>query len=163
MYAPLTFARSAAVDPGVTVVATTLRNYYARYAADSTEKRAHLIMEPLAALTRDNASDMYLRDVYVDTASDLPVRVTYTGRDDVNFAVDYAVVQDHWSVSHASYSRAFFGPFRIGRVSVNVDVVLDSIMFPNTPHDAQLTTAPISAPTPGPSKRSRVTLPPSGS
>ena len=73
-YAPITFSAPHATTPGVTVVATTLRNYYAHYAEDSTDTKAHLIMEPLRALTTNNNSDFYLHEVYIDTAINLPLR-----------------------------------------------------------------------------------------
>jgi hypothetical protein len=159
-YAPITFAPPPAPAPGVAVVATTLRNYYAHYAADSTDSRAHLIMDPLKALTQNNASDFYLHDLYIDTATDLPLRVTYTGRDDITFTLDYARVQDHWLVSHATYARTFFGPFRIGRTSLTVDVVFDKFTFPALPSDRNVLTSPALPPAPESSRRSNASLAP---
>jgi len=159
-YAPITFAPPQAAAPGVTVVATTLRNYYAHYAEDSTEARAHLIMDPLKALTQNNTSDFYLHDLYIDTATDLPLRVTYTGRDDIEFTLDYAIVQSHWLIRHATYARTFFGPFRIGRTSIKVDVVFDNFTFPQKPADRILLTSPAVAPPSESSRRSNATLTP---
>jgi hypothetical protein len=99
MDSPITFAPPSASSESVTVVVTTLRNYYARYADDSTEGRAHIIMDPLPALTRGNPSTFYLRDVYVDTATQLPTKVTYRGSE-ADFDVDYAIDGDRWLVNH---------------------------------------------------------------
>jgi hypothetical protein len=146
-YAPMTFEAPAATTPGVAVVATTLRNYYARYADDSTDERAHLILTPLKALTQNNTSDFYIHDVYIDTATELPLSVTYTGHDDVTFTIDYTTVQTHWLVRHIFYTRTFFAPFHIGLTKFSVDASFDDFTFPSTPADPKLAEPP---PTPSP-------------
>ncbi len=143
-FAPITFDAPRATTPGVTVVSTTLRNYYARYADDSTETKAHLIMDPLKALTTGNKSDFYIHELYVDTSTYLPTRVTYTGHDEVEFTLDYVTVQNHWLVSHVFYTRTFFAPFHIGRTKFTVDSTFDTFAFPTTPADPNL--LPTSAP-----------------
>jgi hypothetical protein len=151
-YEPITFSAPRATTPGVNVVATTLRNYYARYADDSTDTKAHLIMQPLKALTTNNTSDFYIRELYVDTATNLPTRVTYTGHDDVEFSVDYTTVQTHWLVSHVYYTRTFFAPFHIGQTHFTVNATFDDFTFPQTPADPKLLASPepVPAPTPAP-------------
>lgn len=146
MYAPITFEAPRSSTPGVTVVATTLRNYYARYADDSTEAKAHLVMDPLKALTQGNNSDFYIHELYVDTATNLPSRVTYTGRDEVEFTVDYATVEQHWLVSHVFYTRTIFAPFKIGRTRFSVDATFDNFSFPPIPADEKLLPTPAPAP-----------------
>jgi hypothetical protein len=145
-FAPITFEAPHPTTPGVTVVATTLRNYYARYADDSTDAKAHLIMDPLKALTRNNNSDFYIHELYVDTATNLPLRVTYTGHDDVEFTVDYTTVQNHWLVSHVFYTRTFFAPLHIGQTRFSVDATFDGFTFPQTPADPRLLPSPTPAP-----------------
>jgi hypothetical protein len=147
-FAPITFEEPRATSAGVTVVATTLRNYYARYADDSTDTKAHLIMDPLKALTRNNTSDFYIHELYIDTATDLPLSVTYTGHDDIVFTVDYTTVDTHWLVSHVFYTRTFFAPFHIGATKFTVDATFDDFRFPETPSDPQLLATPTPAPPP---------------
>ncbi len=144
-FAPITFSAPQASSSGVAVVATTLRNYYAHYADDSTDTNAHLIMDPLKALTTGNRSDFYIHELYIDTATDLPTRVTYAGHDDVEFTIDYATVQSHWLVRHVFYARTFFAPFHLGRTRFTVDSTFDTFTFPETPADPKLLPTPAPA------------------
>ncbi len=81
-------------DPRATshadVVVLSLRYYHASYADDSNDRIAHIVMDPLATLTTNNKSDFYLHDVYVDTATNLPTRVHYSGPA-ADFVLDYSV------------------------------------------------------------------------
>jgi hypothetical protein len=133
---PITFK-----DPRATstadVVVTYLRNYRATYADDSNERIAHLLMDPLPALTRGNNSDFYIHDVYIDTATNLPTRVVYSGPTTV-FTTDYQVVQGHWLVSHATYTHVFYGPLKLGRVTATADATNSDFSFPATPSDPKL-------------------------
>jgi hypothetical protein len=137
---PITFT-----DPRATshadVVVTSLRYYHAAYAADSNDRIAHVVMEPLQTLTKNNDSDFYLHDVYIDTATNLPTRVVYTGPT-TTFTCDYEVVQQHWLVKHVVYSHTFFGPLHIGRVSFTVDAVNSDFGFPDHPSDPRLAAPP---------------------
>ncbi len=144
-YEPITFAAPRST-PGVTVVSTTLRNYYARYADDSNDSQAHIFMDPLKALTQNNSSDFYLHELYIDRSTNLPSRVTYTGHDNVVFTVDYTTVQSHWLVRHVYYTRTFFAPFHIGQTSFSVDATFDDFTFPQTPADPKLLAPPSPAP-----------------
>jgi hypothetical protein len=149
-YAPIMFDAPRATTAGVSVVATTLRNYYARYADDSTDAKAHLIMDPLKALTTGNTSDFYIHELYIDTATNLPLRVTYTGHDNIVFTVDYTTVQTHWLVSHVFYTRTFFAPFHIGQTKFTVDATFDDFTFPPIPSDPKLLASPPPSPQPSP-------------
>jgi hypothetical protein len=155
-YEPMTFEEPHATAPGVAVVATTLRNYYARYADDSTDERAHLVLEPLKALTQNNASDFYIHDVYIDTATRLPLSVTYTGHDNVIFTIDYTTVESHWLVRHVFYTRTIFAPLHIGEVTFTVNATYDDFTFPQTPDDPKLAEPPPTA-TPEPTPQGRPT------
>ncbi|MBV8581850.1 MAG: hypothetical protein JOZ86_14610 [Candidatus Eremiobacteraeota bacterium] len=133
---PLTFK-----DPRETshadVVVTMLRYYHAEYAADSNDRIAHIVMDPLQSLTNGNNSDFYIHDVYVDTASNLPTRVTYLGAT-TTFTCDYQVVEGHWLVSHATYTHTFYGPLKIGRVTATAEATNHDFTFPATPSDPKL-------------------------
>ena len=133
---PITFTDPAA-HPGADVVVTTLRNYYARYADDSNDRIAHIVMNPLPALTRGNDSTYYLHDVFVDTATNLPTRVTYRGTD-ADFDVDYGVYDGHWMVNHAVYRGTVHGPLRIGRVTFTVDSRFSNFAFPEHAADPKI-------------------------
>jgi hypothetical protein len=137
MDAPITFTPPSPSSPDVAVVVTTLRNYYARYADDTTEQKAHIVMDPLPALTRGNPSTFYLHDVYVDTATQLPTKITYRGRD-ADFDVDYAIENGRWFVNHAYYRRTMTGPMRIGRFTFSVDARYSEVNFPAEPPDPRL-------------------------
>ncbi len=133
---PITFK-----DPRETsradVVVTLLRYYYATYAPDSTDALAHILMDPLPALTRGNNSDFYIHDVYVDTATNLPTRVVYIGPT-TNFTCDYQVIEGHWLVTHATYVHTFFGPMHMGRITATAEATNHDFGFPATPSDPKL-------------------------
>lgn len=134
---PLQFSDPVPSSPDVTVVVTTLRNYYAAYAPDSSDAVAHIVMQPLPALTHDNDSSFYLKDVYVDAATDLPTRIVYSGPA-TTFTLDYAVVAGHWLVDHAFYSRTIFGPLHIGQTTFTTEASYNAFTFPGTPADPRL-------------------------
>jgi hypothetical protein len=134
---PLRYSDPVPSSPDVTVVVTTLRNYYAQYAPDSTDRIAHIVMQPLPALTRDNSSTFYLKDVYVDTATNLPTRVAYSGTA-ADFTVDYTMVENHWVISHASYRATIFAPFHIGQTTFTTEASYSAFTFPAAPQDPRL-------------------------
>jgi hypothetical protein len=134
---PLRFSDPVPSRPDIAVVSTTLRNYYAQYAPDSTEGIAHIVMQPLRALTRDNTSDFYLKDVYVDTATNLPTRIGYAGPT-TEFTIEYAVVENHWLIAHVHYVRTLVGPFHIGQTTFTTDASYSAFTFPALPGDPRL-------------------------
>jgi len=143
---PITFGEPKASSANVNVVATTLRNYYATYAPDSTPEVAHIALDPLRALTTGNGSDFYLHDVFVDTATNLPRQVTFSGRDDILLVVDYATEGGQWIVSHAHYEKTLYLPIRVARFHAIIDVRFDSFRFPTIPNDNKL--VPSASPAP---------------
>lgn len=134
---PIKFADATPSRPDIAVVSTALRNYYAQYAPDSGDRIAHITMMPLNALTKDNQSDFYLKDVYVDTISNLPTRIIYSGPT-TEFTVDYTVTTDHWLVSHARYVKTLVGLFHIGQTTFTTDAVYNDFTFPAEPKDERL-------------------------
>jgi len=138
MVAPLHYADPATSGSDATVIATTLRNYYASYAPDSNDRVAHILMTALPALTRGNDSDFYLHDVYVDTATDLPTRVVYDGPT-TEFAVDYTTAYDaYWLIDHATYRRTIAAPFHLVQTTFTTEARLSGFTFPATPADPRL-------------------------
>lgn len=134
---PLRYSDPVPSSPDVTVVTTTLRNYYAQYAPDSNDRVAHIVMQPLPALTRDNSSTFYLKELYVDTATNLPTRVAYSGPT-ADFVIDYTTVENHWVISHASYRATLFGPLHIGQTTFTTEATYSTFTFPESPHDPRL-------------------------
>jgi hypothetical protein len=134
---PLRFSDPVPLNPEASVVVTTLRNYYAQYAPDSTDRIAHIVLQALPALTRDNDSTFYLKDVYVDTATNLPTRIVYAGTT-ADFRIDYTVVENHWLIEHAFYSYRLFAPLHIGQTTVTTEASFSTFTFPATPADPRL-------------------------
>ncbi len=94
-------------------------------------------MQPLPALTRDNNSTFYLKDVYVDTATNLPTRIVYSGTA-ADFTVDYTTVDNHWIISHASYRATIFAPLHIGQTTFTTEASYSGFTFPAAPQDPRL-------------------------
>ena len=140
---PITFT-----DPRLTshadVVVTSLRYYRASYAADSQDGLLHIVMDPLPSLTRGNDSDFYIHDLYVNPATNLPVRVTYAGPE-ADFTCDYTTVAGQWVVSHVFYRRTMFAPLRLGRIHFTVDANFTDVTFPAVPSDPKVAAAPPAA------------------
>ena len=133
---PLTF-KDLRETSTADVVVVSLRYYHASYASDTTDSIAHIKMDALPTLTVGNNSDFYIRDVYVDLATNLPTRVVYVGPT-TTFACDYEVVQSHWLVRHVSYTHTFYGPLKIGRVTATADATNSDFAFPAAPSDPKL-------------------------
>jgi hypothetical protein len=138
---PIRFADVAPSRPDIAVVAISLRNYYAEYAADSGDRIVHIVMHPLTALTKGNDSTYYLKDVYVDTATDLPTRIVYSGPT-TEFDLDYAVRDTHWIIMHAYYQESIFAPFHIGQTTFTTDATYSDFTFPAEPKDERLRERP---------------------
>ena len=138
---PIRYRDPVPSSPEVTVVTTTLRNYYASYADDLTDRIAHILMQPLPALTRDNDSTFYLHDVFVDTATNLPTRVVYSGPT-TEFTLDYTVVGNYWLIDHLNYRRTLVGPLHIGQTTFTTDARYSDFAFPNPPRDSRLADPP---------------------
>ena len=127
------------------VVVTSLRYYYPKFAPDSSDApdgRTHLVMEALQTLTRGNKSDFYISDVLIDNATMLPLEITYTGKDQRKFVVDYQTVEGHWVIKHATFEQTEYGVLHIGSVHFKADTDLTDYKFPQAPPDPRLATKP---------------------
>ena len=134
---PLRFSDPVASRPEVSVVVTTLRNYYVVYAPDTTDRIAHIVMQALPALTRDNDSSFYLKDVYVDTTTNLPTRIVYSGPT-TDFTIDYAIIENHWLIDHVRYSRTLVALFHLGQTTFTTEATYSTFTFPAAPLDPRL-------------------------
>ncbi len=133
---PLYYTDPAPSTPGA-VVAITLRNYYAQYADDSNDRIAHIVMQALPGLPGGHDSSFYLHDLYVDTATNLPTRIVYSGPD-TDFALDYTVVDGHWLIDHLTYRRSVVAPFHIGSTTFTTEARYGGFTFPEVPADGRL-------------------------
>lgn len=127
------------------VVVTSLRYYYPKFAPDSSDApdgRTHITMQPLQTLTRGNKSDFYISDVLIDNATMLPLQVTYTGKDERKFVVDYETVEGHWVIKHASFEQTEYSVLHIGSVHFKADTDMTGYTFPQTPPDPRLAPKP---------------------
>jgi hypothetical protein len=134
---PLRFSDPVPSSPDVTVIATTLRNYYAEYAPDSGDRLLHIVMHALPALTRGNDSSFYLTDIYVDDVTGLPTRIVYGGPE-TTFVLDYTIVDNHWVISHAHYVRTLVAFLHLGQTTFTTDATYTAFTFPATPADPRL-------------------------
>jgi hypothetical protein len=94
-------------------------------------------MQALPALTRDNDSSFYLKDVYVDTATNLPTRIVYSGPT-TDFAIDYKVVENHWLIDHVRYSRTLVAILHLGQTTFTTEASYNAFTFPAAPTDPRL-------------------------
>ena len=147
---PIRFENVAHTDTDVVV--TSLRYYYPKFAPDSSDApdgRTHIVMQALPTLTTGNNSDFYISDVLIDNATMLPVQVTYSGRDDRKFVVDYQVVGDALVVRHAFFEQTVYTVLHLGRVHYSADAIFSDYEFPATAPDPRLA-PPVAAPLPLP-------------
>lgn len=134
---PIKFVDAVPSRAEIAAVATSLRNYYAEYAPDSTDRLAHIVMKPLPALTRNNQSDFFLKDVYVDMETNLPTRIVYSGPA-TEFTVDYALNGEHWLITHATYRKTLVALFHIGQTTFTTEARFSGFTFPAAPKDERL-------------------------
>ncbi|MGH7716359.1 MAG: hypothetical protein ACREML_10235 [Vulcanimicrobiaceae bacterium] len=133
------------------VVVTSLRYYYPKFAPDSSDApggHMHLVMSALPTLTNGNQSDFYITDVVIDNSTMLPLKVTYAGRDDRRFIIDYGFVGKDWIVQHAFFEQTAYGAMKLSRVHYSADVRFSDYQFSGTPLDPRL--PPLATPSPAP-------------
>jgi hypothetical protein len=139
---PLTYPDATA--NGADVVVVRLRQYKAEYAPDSSDAadgKTHITLVPYDFVKRETVrpdETFYLSDLVIDNASGLPTEVRYRGADDIQFDVEYSVLETHWVITHAHYEETLHGPLRIGRLHVLADAVYDTFTFPTAPPDPRL-------------------------
>jgi hypothetical protein len=140
---PITFSTISHNDSDVIV--TSLRFYYPKFAPDSSDApdgRTHLVMRALPTLTNGNSSDFYITDVLIDNATMLPLRVTYEGKDERKFVIDYGFAGDVWVVQHAFFEQTVYSVLKIGRVHYSADASFTDYQFETAPPDPRLAAAP---------------------
>jgi hypothetical protein len=136
------------------VIVTTLRYYYPKFAPDSSDApdgHMHIVMKALPTLTNGNGSDFYISDVVIDNATMLPLSVTYEGKDDRKFQIDYGFVNKNWVVKHAFFEQTVYAVLKIGRVHYTADATFEAYQFSDTSPDPRIPSLATPAPTSSPS------------
>jgi hypothetical protein len=131
------------------VVVTTLRFYYPTFAPDSSDApdgHMHLVLKALPTLTNDSGADFYITDVVIDNATMLPLKVTYEGKDDRRFVIDYEFVGGTWIVQHAFFEQTAYGIAKVSRVHYSGDVTFSDYQFSDSPPDPRF--PPLATPSP---------------
>ncbi|MBD5654635.1 MAG: hypothetical protein IAI50_05575 [Candidatus Eremiobacteraeota bacterium] len=129
---------------GADVVVMRLRQYQAEYADDSSELptgKTHIRLVPYDFVKKQVTkadSTFFLSDLVIDNATGLPEHVRYDGGDDIQFVVDYGMIEGHWVVQHAHYEETIHGPLRLGRLHVTADAKYDNFVFSDIPPDPRL-------------------------
>jgi len=149
---PITFKDPKPSDNEVVV--TSLRFYYPKFASDSSDApdgHMHLTMTALPTLTNGNGSDFYINDVVIDNATMLPLSVTYIGKDDRKFQIDYGFVGKTWIVKHAFFEQTRYAVLKVGRVHYTADATFEDYQFSDTSPDPRIPPLATPAPTASPS------------
>lgn len=126
-------------DPGVSLQVPYFAQFVPSYAPDSTGDAPHITIAPTARLP---GNTFYPSDIVVDPTTGLPAHIEMReGSSDMTIALDYKVLQGHWTVVHGVFSATehvlIFGSFK-----VVADVTYDDITFPATVDDPRLATTP---------------------
>lgn len=120
-------------DPNVTTIVAYNAFWAPAYAPDSTDTRLHLLIDP----TSRAGSGFYPSEVVEDPRTHLPARIVMrtTGDDEV-ISLDFAVLENHWVISHGIFSATErTGPLKF---QVIADVTYDRYAFPTVAPDPLL-------------------------
>ncbi|MGA3038581.1 MAG: hypothetical protein ABSE64_13965 [Vulcanimicrobiaceae bacterium] len=149
---PITFKDPKPSDNEVVV--TSLRFYYPKFAPDSSDApdgHMHITMTALPTLTNGNGSDFYINDVVIDNATMLPLSVTYIGKDDRTFKIDYGFVGKTWIVKHAFFEQTVYSVLHVSRLHYTADATFEDYQFSDTSPDPRIPLLATPAPTASPS------------
>ncbi|MBV8373684.1 MAG: hypothetical protein JOY69_10510 [Candidatus Eremiobacteraeota bacterium] len=143
-------------DPSVNVVVPYFRFMVPRYAPDSTESAIHLLIDATPAL---KGSSFFYRELVEDSRTHLPSRIVLDSiGSDETIALDYAVIEGHWVITHAIWSATEHALVFTSKVVA--DVTFSDIAFPNEPPDPRLAGSPLPPPaSPAPSASSQAPRP----
>ena len=132
-----------APDPSVNVFVPYASFWEPTYLPDSSPDRLHMRITP----TSTYGGDIYVYEVAVDPQTQLPSRIELRSlRDASDIIIDYHVVENHWVISHATYTAPqHFGPMNF---TIVTDTSYDDIAFPATAPDPRLAGTPAPTPTP---------------
>ena len=125
-------------DKSVDLVVPYFSFWAPSYAPDSNDARAHILISPTPQYAADS---LYPAQVIEDPRSRLPAHIEMrtTSGDEV-ITLDYQVLQNHWVVTHGTFtSRQHVGPLSFQVVS---DTTYDQFEFPATAPDPRLATPP---------------------
>lgn len=130
--APVYFTMPAP-DPGVTAVVPYNSFWIPTYAPDSSDARAHLLIEPTARV----GTGFYPSEIIEDAGTQLPARVVMrTPGDDEVITLDFIVLENHWVISHGIFTATErTGPLKF---EVIAEVIYDQYLFSAAAPDALL-------------------------
>lgn len=130
-------------DPSADITMPYFSEWAPRYAPDSSDAAPHFLIDP-TPLTGNNS--FYISEVKVDPATQLPshVQMDDTGSD-MSIGLDYAVVENHWIVTHGTFSST---QHALGMsFKVTADTTFTDFAFPQAAPDPQLAGTPRPRPT----------------
>ncbi|MEO6836004.1 MAG: hypothetical protein ABI231_08895 [Candidatus Tumulicola sp.] len=139
-------------DPSVNVVVPYNSFWAARYAPSSSEAAIHLLIDPTSRV-----QGFYPSEVVEDPQTHLPshIEMRVIGGADESIALDYAVIDGHWVITHGTFSATEHAV--VLTFKVVADVTFSDIAFPAEAPDARLAGSPAPpaaspAPSPSPSR-----------
>jgi len=138
---PLRYSNKEHSDANV--VARAVRGYSVEVIDDAGDRLIHLHL--IAGPQVRHTAQFWFQDVYIDTSTDLPIRVAWAA-DDATMIADYETVQGYWLLKSLSLRATFFAPLHIGRTTVAFDSSFDSYGFSDVAPDPRL--VPGALPTP---------------
>ncbi|MFY9720406.1 MAG: hypothetical protein WAK16_12270 [Candidatus Cybelea sp.] len=125
-------------DPSVTVVVPYNSLWVTRYAPDSTDAALHLLIEPTPRITHG----LYPVEIIEDQTSRLPSHIEMRSVEgDMDFSLDYKVIDGHWVIVHGTFSATQHVAFMAFKAIA--DVRFENIVFSTEPPDPLLAGTPM--------------------
>jgi len=137
------FKYEAAVKRDNGVVARALKGYAIAVGDDTGERLTHLKFSPGSAA---RAQKTWFKDVYIDKATDLPVRIV-NGEAYGTIAADYQTIQGHWLLKSFAMNNVWH-PFGISAIAGHFESTFDDSTFGDTAPDPRLVPVPVPAASP---------------
>ncbi|HEX4013574.1 MAG TPA: hypothetical protein VHX17_06760 [Candidatus Cybelea sp.] len=128
-------------DPSVNLVVPYNSFWAATYAPDSTDSALHLLIVPTPRVK----NGLYPAAVIEDPETHLPAHIEMRSIEgDESFSLDYKVVENHWIITHGTFSATQHVAFMTFKVIA--DVTFSDIAFPAQAPDPRLAGAPSPSP-----------------
>ena len=89
------------------------------------------------------AQKTWFKDVYIDKATDLPVRIL-KGEEYGTIAADYQTIQGHWLLKSFAMNNVWH-PFGISAIAGHLEPTVDDYTFGDTAPDPRLVPVPVPA------------------
>jgi len=148
---PLTYETTIKSDANV--VARAVRGYSVAVVDDAGERLTHLHLIAGPSVRGADSSSAWFRDVYIDKATDLPIRVVYENSFGTMTA-DYETVQGYWLLKSFTIHWELVAPLHIGQSTFAFESTFDNYAFSETAPDPRLVPGALPTPAPAPTKAS---------